>query len=563
MTVVKLVSSATDGTGDYICDGHADQTVINNALSWMSAGTDRQVYMRGPFTYGITDQLFIGNNTDWTGDSTACIRVEDYACGNNIPYGSSGAYCVFPDGTPVIASKSGAISNIKIHGFEIDGNCQNQYLTLGYVGHLHTPRSAGSGVERLIGLSSPSNVYLYDMHIHDAFDEALMVFYGRNIQCYNNVLTNLEHDAVFLKGVTGNGNSIHHNTVEGIGSDCIRVGSSQNVDIYNNSLTPYLGPNATSATNGQNGMQISNESNYTILINNINVYNNYIVNNGLAGIEIIDVRNTAGSKAQTIHIYNNTINNNGSSGWATYCSGINLGPWGNGVLIEGNTISGNYQNGIQVASAISGSGFTVNSRNNNISNTIGTKYGSKYPYAHPGYGIANSVSKSTMNVISTNDIMKNNLKGNYYGAVDVISTIQDQIQIDTNMGMRGSNNLAAINLIELTSGIGIAGIVIPDTKGILEISVDIGMYGSDPSLEGGDDGEDIKEGDYGLMIPTASHHYIFHKYKTPSVGQKALIYPSHKSGTYYLLRVAEHLLDGQPVVIIPDKTGKFWPILAR
>lgn len=560
MVNTRLV--AGDGTGDYDCDGHADQDVINNALSWMSADTDRQVYMRGPFTFGITDQLFIGNNTDWTGDPTACIKVEDYACGNNIPYGSPGAYCVFPDGTPVIASKSGAISNIKIHGFEIDGNCQNQYLTLGYVGPLHTPRSAGSGVERLISLSGASNVSIYNMNIHDAFGEAFMGFFGRNLQCYNNILKNLEHDAIFYKGVTGYGNSIHHNHVEGIGSDCIRVGSSVNVDIYDNTLTSYLGANATSPVHGQNGIQISNESNYSTLINNVNIYNNNIYDNGLAGIWIIDARNTAGSTAQNIHIYNNSINQNGWSCWANYASGISVWAWGNGVLIEDNTISGNYQEGIQVISAISGSGFVVNSRNNNISNTVGKRAGSEgSTLSIVGYGIYNAVAKSIFNVISENDYMTNNLNGDYYGAIDHYT--KNTIRVISSMGMYGSNDLSSKNHIELMSEIGMRGISSPASKGILEISTSIGAYGSDPSLETGDDGEAIKEGDYGLMIPTASHHFIFHKYKPPKVGQKALIYPAHASGTYYLLRVAEHLREGQPVVTIPDKNGKFWPIMAR
>lgn len=514
MVETRLV--AGDGTGYYDCDGHADQTEINRALSWMAAGEERRVHMAGPFTFGITDQLFIGSNSTWLGDSTAILKVEDGACG------SSYSNCVFPNGTPVIAALNSSPSNIEISGFQINGNCQNQSNELGMVGSTYS--SAGSGVERIFQFSNASNIKVHNMRIYDAFGEALMIFYGQNINCYNCYLSNLQHDAVFYKGVTGPSNSMHHLIVEGITSDCLRCGSSQNVDIYENTLTSYLGPNNNGAAeHGQNGIQISNESNYPILTNNINVYNNYIYDQGLAGIWILDMRNDAGSTAQSIHIHDNTINNNGWSCWANWAAGISIGPWGNGILIEDNTINGNYQQGIQVLSAISGSGFIVNTKNNNISNNIGKRagsVGSTLPIV--GYGIYNAVAGATMKVVSQNDYMSNNLNGDFYGDID------------------------------------------HTTQEIIKIMVEMGMYASDPTLVGGGGGgEDIKEGDYGLMIPTKDNHYTFQKIIEPEVGQKALIYPAHASGTYYLLRVAEGLTEGQKIITIPDKNGKFWPILAK
>jgi len=516
MVTIKIV--AGDGTGDFDCGGHADQTVINRALSWMAAGAERQIHMKGPFTFGITDQLFIGSNSIWSGDPSAIIKVEDGACG------SSYDTCVFPNGTPVIAALNSSPSNIEIYGFQVNGNCQNQNNQLGLVGNEY--HSAGSGVERIFQFSNASNIKVHDMRIYDAFGEALMIFYGQNINCYNSYLSNLQHDAVFYKGVTGSSNSMHHLTVEGITSDCLRCGSSQNVDIYNNTLTSYLGPNNNGATeHGQNGIQISNESNYSILTNNINVYNNYIYDQGLAGIWILDMRNAAGSTPQTIHIHDNTINKNGWGCWANWASGISIGPnggWGNGILIEDNTISGNYQQGIQVLKANTGSGFVINTKNNNISNNIGKRAGSTgSTLTVVGYGIYNSIPGSTLNIVSQNDYMSNNLNGDFYGDID------------------------------------------HSTKEIIKIMVETGMYASDPTFVEDEDGGDIKEGDYGLMIPTKDGHYTFQKIIEPEVGQKALIYPARASGTYYLLRVAESLTEGQKIIAIPDKTGKFWPILAK
>jgi hypothetical protein len=473
--------------------------------------------MVGPFTFGITDQVFIGSNSIWSGDASAILKVEDGACGSSVDN------CVFPNGTPVITGLNSYPKNIEIYGFQINGNCQNNSNKLGYAHDVL--QSAGSGVERLISFTSASNIKVHDMRIYDAFGEALMIFYGQHIEVYNCFLSNLQHDAVFYKGVNGTGNSMHHNIVEAITSDGLRCGSSQNVDIYNNSITPYLGShNNGAAEHGENGIQVSNESNYTILTNNINVYNNYIYNQGLAGIWIIDMRNEAGSSPQSVHVHDNTINNNGWSCWANWAAGISIGPWGNGLLIEDNTINGNYQQGIQVLSAISGSGFTVNTKNNNISNNVGKRAGSTGSTLNVvGYGIYNAVSGSTLNIVSQNDYMSNNLNGDFYGDID------------------------------------------HSTKEIIKIMVEMGMYASDPTLikSGGGGSNDIKEGDYGLMIPTADNHYTFQKFEDPIVGQKALIYPAHASDTYYLLRVADSLVDGQKIIVIPDKNGKFWPILAK
>ena len=533
MTTIKYVSSDDDGTGDYICDGHADQVVINRALSWMAADTGRQVHMVGPFEFGITDQLFIGSNSIWSGDSDAVIKVEDGACG------SSYSNCVFPNGTPVIAALNSSPSNIEIGGFQINGNCQNQNAYLGSGG----ADSHGSGVERIISFSNASGINLHNMRIYDGFGEGLMIFTGRNILCAYNYFSNLQHDAVFYKSVTGSVNTMHDNIVEGITSDCLRCGSSQNVNIYNNTLTPYLGSHNNGAPeHGENGIQISNENNYATLTKNINVYNNSIYNSGLAGIWILDARNTAGSTAQGVHIYNNSINKCGWSCWANWAAGITISSWGNGILIEDNTISGSYQQGIQVFNAISGSGFIVNTKNNNISNTIGKRIIAEgNTLTVVGYGMYNAESGNTLRIISENDYMSNNLNGDFYGAIT--HSTKNTIRLVANMGMSG--------LFED-----------PAPKNVLNIDVDMGMYGSDPTLEITDDGS-VKEGDYGLMIPTADGHYTFQKFKEPKAGQKALIYPAHASGTYYLLRVAETLTAGEKIITIPDKNGKFWPILAK
>src|SRR5674536_307526 len=94
-TQMTTVTVDGDGSGDYNCTGVDDQNVINSALEWAyTDGIDSNpstVYLNGPCSYLISNQLYFGSNTILTGDPTAVIKVQDYTCGNNIPYGSPGA----------------------------------------------------------------------------------------------------------------------------------------------------------------------------------------------------------------------------------------------------------------------------------------------------------------------------------------------------------------------------------------------------------------------------------------------------------------------------------------
>lgn len=406
---IRYVSG--DGSGDYNCDGSADQVEINEALSWANANPGNTVYMKGPFTYDITGQIKIGSNTTWTGDPTAVLRVHNYSAGN------------FPNGTPVVG-QIGIPQNVEISGFTCDGNCVNQSNTLGYVGG--KPRSSGTGYERFIGLNGNStgsnvvkNVNIHHIHFHDSFGEAARISFAQGIKFHDCQCENHQHDTVLYVQVTGTGNEIYNCTIEGIDSDSIRLDSCENVDVHDNKISSYVGSNNNGCTErGENGIQIANELNKTVLTDNINVYNNTI-SAGLCGIWINDQRKGAGTNAQNVHIYNNKISDCGWACWAAWSAGISISPWGNGVVIENNTIDHCYVNGIQVTGAISSSStFKVNVKNNNITNGMGIRSGASHYYSINGYGICNGVS-TLFTVVAENNYVASHPKGNYYKVTPV------------------------------------------------------------------------------------------------------------------------------------------------
>ena len=422
----KYITWSGGPAGDYICTGSADQGPINSALAWANANPGNIIKMRGsgnidsPHKYNITGQVRVGSSTVWTAEPGVCLWVPDGACGSSV------SNCVFPNGTPVIGQIGSYITGIEIYGFEIDGNCQNQSTKLGYAHGVL--QSAGSGVERLIqfrGLSGSqtkaADIYIHDMNCHDAFGEFVHIRFAKKVRIKNNLSGNHQHENVMFVEVFGDGNEISDCIMYGITSDCLRLDNCQNIPVHDCKFLTYDGPNTNGATKyGHSCMQIANEANKDLQTDNITVYNNYFEGKNLSGIWINDQLKTAGATPQNVYIHHNKFSNNiGWADWAWWASGINIGPWGNGVKIEYNTFEGCYGNTIQCNNPISSSStHTILVKNNNIINTAGLRSGSSGGPTTQGWGIWNS--QPTKFVIQAeNNYMSGNQAGDYKGLTPI------------------------------------------------------------------------------------------------------------------------------------------------
>lgn len=406
----------TTGSGaTYICDGTADQVQINQALSAANGNPGSTVQMLAG-TYNITGQILIGNSTTFTGNTASPTAVK-----LKVPNSGAGA---FPDATAIIEHLgSGVATGVEISYMEIDGNCVNQSTTLG-LAH-GSPSSSGSGVERCIEFAGGSGSYakatdinIHHMYFHDAFGEAIHIFYAQNIRFHHNSCYNMQHDAIFLIECTGSGNEINNNIIEGITDGCIRLDNCTDFKIHDNALSPYHGPNNNGAYEyGANGMQIANESNKTTKTNNLEIYNNTFTGIDLTGIWFNDVLGTAGTTPQTVHLYNNTFTSCGytSNSGVNYGSGITINGWGNGLTIEYNTFDGCYQNAIQIMKAIGTANYTAIIKNNNIINTRGAGHSpsSTLSASYKGYGLLNLIP-TRITAVMTGNYFSGNLTGKYY-----------------------------------------------------------------------------------------------------------------------------------------------------
>jgi hypothetical protein len=379
----QLVYVAGDGTGNYNCDGKDDQVQINQALSFAVSHPGTTVYLKGPFVYDIKSSVLIGSNTELTGDSSAKLRLVDYV-----------GWTTASIGTPIlgqIGGKGAVVHDIKIHGFEIDGNEGNQ------------SGPGGQDLYRIIsfqGSSSASvyNISVYDMNLHDAKGEGFRCTFGRSIYYYNNVGGNLQHTVVMYSFV--NGGEIHNSVARQCSCAADRLDNCQNITIHNETISPYSGKttyskDARGYAYSDAGVQVCNAASYpntsNITIRDCNIMS------GVDGVWLCNLNAASGVK-----LYNNVIHDSGfDNEGVTRNGGLAISGCEDGITIQNNNITGSYVAGINVDSADSGT-CTVTVANNNIMN------------GKTGYAVKNSVASQVSLVLTHNYIYGN--PANFYPA---------------------------------------------------------------------------------------------------------------------------------------------------
>ena len=372
----SVIYVAGDGTGNYNCNGTNDQVQINQALSYAVSHPGTTVYLKGPFVYDIESSCLIGSNTELTGDSSAKLRLADY-----IGWTTASA------GTPMIGQIGGkgtVVHDIKIHGFEIDGNEGAQ------------SGSGGKDLYRIISFQGSSsapvyNIYVYKMNLHDAKGEGFRCSYGKNIYYYDNVGNNLQHTCVMYSRV--NTGEIHNNVAHQCSCAGDRLDNCQNIIIDNETISPYSGvttyvKDSKGYAVSDTGMQICNAASSpatsNIIIRDCNIMS------GVNGI-LFDSLNDASN----VNCYDNFIHDSGYENEGVSQNGcIGITHCGNGITIQNNDITGSYVAGINVNSASSNT-CTVTVVNNNIMN------------GKTGYAIKNSVASQVSVILTHNYLYKN------------------------------------------------------------------------------------------------------------------------------------------------------------
>jgi hypothetical protein len=375
-----IVYVSGDGTGDFNCDGRADQAEINKAIKFVSENPKcTTVHLKGPFNYTIMSPIYMENNTILEGDSDAVVKLVDHAGWTNIPM------------TPLIGKRNATdtITNITIRGFEINGNHDK-----------NTEFPNGDGFYNMIYFINATNLSVHDMYMHDSQGDGLRLFNGENIKFYNNKISLLGHDGLYAvesRKIEAWNNEITCRTNSGL-----RASNSNNVKFHGNKIDSYpdAGP----------GIQIDRSARQ---MKNIEIYDNLIKHTWGPGIWVVCTVGEYESNLSNCHIHHNTFIDCGKNKNIEWVGGVISYGFHN-VLIENNIFDEVHNAAVvnmhmtDTSRGHSGTGFTTTVRNNIIVNTLPRALNGK----NTGYGVSNCLPKSHTMVLQNNCLYKN-WAGNY------------------------------------------------------------------------------------------------------------------------------------------------------
>ncbi|MGB9928481.1 MAG: right-handed parallel beta-helix repeat-containing protein [Methanosarcina sp.] len=406
---------AWNGKENFSCDGKDDQVEINQALAYVAENPGlTTVYLRGPYTYTISDTIFIGNNTTLAGDPTAKIKLIDSAD--------------WPVFKPLITQidKTG-IHGVVVKGFEIDGNHDN-----------NLDKKKGYGYYNMIHFLNCTDIQIHDMYMHDGHGEGLKTDNGNYIRFYNNTISKTGHNGVFVENsqnIEAWNNKVTVRTDSGF-----RSRNSNHVKIHDNAIESFYHWSA-----GGSGILVEKT---TATVNDVEIYDNTIQDTYGPGIWLIGCFELyPEDEARNVHIYHNVFQNTGTNPNIDWVGGIVTSGFYD-TLIENNTfdevhhaaivqmypeggthIYPTYKNSGNIDLSPKGTGYTTIVRNNIIANT---RQRTKDPEG-TGYGVINYLPE-THTVVLEYNCLYNNYAGDYLNCTSTTDVYLDPALLDRNFG---------------------------------------------------------------------------------------------------------------------------------
>jgi len=432
-----IVYVATDGSGDFLCDGKDDQVQINQALEYVHAHPGfTAVHLKGPATYWISDTVFLPDNTTLEGDNSAVLKLIDH--------------CRWPKLKGMIECKNAPkpTRSIVIRGFEVDGNRGNNADVDPKTGKA---RSCGKGYDYLLLLFNAYDVTVNDMHLHDMFTDGIAFFhhsaydhaaekwtpipredvYARvNSRFFNNRIVRCGHDGIYI--MAARRFEVYNNRIfDNRTNSGIRPAGCSEYSIHHN----VIGNDPKSGYSGNAGVQAQNGG---VPLQDVEIYENEIYRMALGGIVLWNSSAAPFGSQRNVRIHHNRIAD-------CNLAGIRLCGVHN-TLIENNVLDGNRGDGIvhylsygpghgDPGKPPEGARFTTVVRNNIITRTLAgpgpeTIWGkSRWLTPVSGYGLNNYLA-DTHAFVSEHNCLSNNVRGDYHQASSTSDIHADPLLVD-------------------------------------------------------------------------------------------------------------------------------------
>ncbi|WP_135603952.1 disaggregatase related repeat-containing protein [Methanococcoides sp. NM1] len=391
-STAPIVYVATDGSGDYNCDGTADEVQINQAMDFVASHSEYTTVHLKSGTYIIGDTIFIHSNTILEGESGTVVKLKDE--------------CGWPKFKGLIEPSVQDAHNFILRDFAVDGNLFKQTYVVTQMGepcihgrsYLDLFRADSNSVSG--DHSDPYDFEIYNMHFYDGANDGIRIRGDRsddNIKIHDNTFTRTGHDDIYI--MSAQNVHIYNNDFTWVYGDCgVRIENTDDVVITHNTL--YTNP---SQPQGISGLYLSYTSggytsqNYTVAYNTIGPVREMgiVVCNRVTGTPALD-------KASDLYIHHNLIYDSiGNSG---YGGGIQINGWHN-VVIENNVIDDVNGDGIVTRNRFGmgdTTGYQIYVRNNIITNT---DYYSGF--SSSGNGINNYLDSRHDIILENNDVWNN------------------------------------------------------------------------------------------------------------------------------------------------------------
>ena len=349
-----VVYISRDSTGDYQCDGDADQVEINQALQFVATHQDyTTVYLKGPFEYVVNEPVLIPSHTILAGDPDALIRLQD-----SVDWQTRYKPVITQSGLSswdAYGNPGETVEDVEIYGFGIDGGEQIE--------------GAGQGYYTLIHLSNASRIKIHDLSIIHGQNDAIRIssdtsqVYGQ-VEVYNNRIHASGHDGISFVNLLHA--YAHHNRITKTRTNSgIRANHCDSVYIHHN----VIGNSLTRSASGFAGIQIQNATESAPFTDGEIAYN--VIYGKAEGIHLGDQSGSpvypTGTMRNMRIRYNRIYKTREvNSGVGVLSGGIVIMGFQH-TLIENNVIDGNTGDGIVYkGNAGGGSGYETYVHNNII-----------------------------------------------------------------------------------------------------------------------------------------------------------------------------------------------------
>lgn len=344
--------------------------------------------------YLLNSRLFLNDNTRITFDEGAVWKLMDNAPNFGVQ-------------VPIIGQRGSSITGLEVDGLVYDGNYPNQG---------NTPKDHGVGYGNLFGFSNITNSVFRKVSVNRNEGDGWRLSGGSGIVFDTCSGADGGHDIIHLFKCSGI--TIKNGSFDIRANNAVRVRSSSNIlidqcefsDITKNAWAPPV-----QLENILNGTKCTNIEMKNCLVQDI-------YGPGVWGISSVPLGGAAG-----VHIHHNIFKNCGMMPAANKIPGVG-GVVMDGftdILIENNIFDSCYGNAVSFDNyrgkgVVSGCKAIV--RKNSISNTKKAFC----PGAVSGYGIANVLGKDHYTVTASENTFQNNESGNYYGAIDVSTSTEEE-----------------------------------------------------------------------------------------------------------------------------------------